>query len=151
MLNPWYVTGFCEAGAAFTYSRSGKTFSLYFSIRQKEDNRHIIEDIYQYFYNIGNIYIGKSLGVNQDIDSKKSFIYYRVNKINHLKIIIQHFDKYPLQSPKKRDIYKIWRQMVLYKSEHYRDIEYEKLKEMAEQLSGLTLKNKELSRARNNG
>ena len=49
MLNPWYVTGFCDGEAAFTYSRAGGSFGLYFAVKQREDNRQIVEDIQEFF------------------------------------------------------------------------------------------------------
>ena len=134
MLTPWYVTGFCDGEAVFTYSRAGGTFGLYFSIKQKEDSRQLIEEIYKYFNYVGNLYIEK---VSTSGYSKKSqtVVYYRVTKIDELKIIVGHFDKYPLQSPSKREVYSIWRDMVAYKLENYRKIDYDKLRGLAEKLS----------------
>jgi hypothetical protein len=56
MLNPWYVTGFADGEAAFTYSRAGGSFGIYFSIKQREDNRQLVEEIYHFFGSIGQIY-----------------------------------------------------------------------------------------------
>ena len=58
-LNPWFVTGFSDGEAAFTFSRSGNSFALYFSICQREDNKSIIEKIQNYFGGIGKVYIRK--------------------------------------------------------------------------------------------
>jgi hypothetical protein len=137
MLNPWYVSGFCDGEAAFTYSKSAETFALYFSIKQRGENRRLIEEIQQYFHNVGNIYLGKDSTSSQNRDFFKPSVFYRVTKINELKVIIDHFDRYPLQSKKKLEAYGVWRQMVLYKLENYRDIDYNKLKTLAEKLSGL--------------
>ena len=63
--------------------------------------------------------------------------YYRVTRINELKFIIDHFDKYPLQSKKKLEAYNVWREMVIHKLENYRDIDYNKLRGLAEKLSSL--------------
>jgi hypothetical protein len=142
MLNPWYVTGFCDGEAAFTYSRAGGSFGLYFSIRQREDNRQIIEDIRQHFNNVGNIYLGKEVSPTKNSGSSRPSVYYRVTRVDELKTIIEHFDKYPLQSKKKIEAYLVWRQMVVHKLEHYRDINYDILRELAEKLSGLNIQSR---------
>lgn len=133
MLTPWYITGFCEGEAAFTYSRAGGTFALYFSIKQKEESREILAAIQEYFGYIGKIY-GHS--------PAQSSAYYRVTKIQELKRVVGHFDKYPLQSKKKNEAYRVWRQMVMHKIEHYRGIDYEKLRTLAEKLSGLNARSR---------
>lgn len=137
MLTPWYVTGLCDGEAAFTYSRTGSAFGLYFSIKQRNDNRQIIEEIREYFSFVGNIYYGKEREQTKNSGLSKPYAYYRVTKINELKIIIGHFDKYPLQSKKKLEVYNVWRQMVIYKLENYRNTDYDKLRALAEKLSSL--------------
>jgi len=137
MLTPWYVTGFCDGEAAFTYCRSGGTFGLYFAIKQREDNRQIIEDIREYFNYIGNIYRGKEASPTKNSGFTKASAYYRVTRISELKVVVDHFDKYPLQSKKKEEAYQAWRQMVIHKLENYRDIDYDKLRALAEKLSSL--------------
>lgn len=146
MLDPWYVTGFADGEAAFTYSRIGGTFALYFAIKQREDNQRIIEEIQEYFNYIGNIYRGKeSTGAPKGGFTKPS-AYYRVTRINELKRIIEHFDKYPLQSKKKQDVYSIWREMVIHKFENYRDVDYNKLRALADKLSSLNSQSRAFSR-----
>lgn len=142
MLNPWYVTGFCDGEAAFTYCRSGSTFGLYFSIKQREDNRQIIEEIREYFNYVGNIYWSKGTSSANKINGTKPALYYRVTKINELKRIVMHFDKYPLQSRKKQEAYHVWRDMVMHKLENYRNIDYDTLRTLAEQLSLLNLQSR---------
>ena len=137
MLTPWYVTGFCDGEAAFTYSRSGGTFGLYFAVKQREDNRQIIEDIHEYFDYVGYIYHGKESQPSPNSGFSKPSAYYRVTKINELQRVIEHFDKYPLQSKKKQGAYKVWREMVKHKFENYRDADYNKLLILAEKLSSL--------------
>ncbi|MFH0912931.1 MAG: LAGLIDADG family homing endonuclease [Candidatus Omnitrophota bacterium] len=137
MLSPWYITGFCDGEAAFTYCRSGGTFGLYFAVKQREDNRQIVEQIQEYFNYIGNIYRGKEASPSKNSGFTKASAYYRVTRIGELKIIVDHFDKYPLQSKKKLEAYKVWREMVIHKLENYRDIDYDKLRALAEKLSSL--------------
>ncbi len=137
MLNPWYVTGFCDGEAAFTYSRAGGTLALYFAIKQREDNQQIIEEIREYFHYVGNIYRQKESSPTKNSGVSKPAAYYRVTRIGQLKLIVDHFDKYPLQSNKKQEAYQVWRQMVIYKLHNYRDIDYDKLRVLAEKLSNL--------------
>jgi hypothetical protein len=47
-----------------------------------------------------------------------------------------------LQSVKKQQAYLVWRQMVIYKSEHYRDVDYNILQNLAEKLSKLNSKSR---------
>ena len=135
MLSPWYITGFSDGEAAFTYCRSGGTFGLYFAIKQREDNRQIVEKIQEYFNYIGNIYRGKEASPTKNSGFTKASAYYRVTRINELKVVVDHFDKYPLQSKKKLEAYRIWREMVMHKLENYRYIDYDKLRALAEKLS----------------
>lgn len=136
-LDPWYISGFCDGEAAFTYSRMGGSFALYFAIKQREDNKQIVEDIQRYFNYIGKIYTSKESAPTKNSGFTKASAYFRVTRIDELKTVLGHFDKYPLQSDKKQAAYNIWRQMVLYKMEHYRDIDYDKIRVLAERLSEL--------------
>lgn len=142
MLTPWYVTGFSDGEAAFTYSRAGGTFALYFAVKQREDNRQIIENIREYFDYVGYIYYGKESQGGSKAGVSKPYAYYRVTKIEELKRIVEHFDKYPLQSTKKLEAYNIWREMVLHKLENYRNIDYDKLRALAEKLSSLNIQSR---------
>lgn len=136
-LDPWYVSGFCDGEAAFTYSRMGGSFALYFAVKQREANRQIVENIQQYFNYIGKIYVSKESMPTPNSGFSRASAYFRVTRIEELKVVLDHFDKYPLQSDKKQAAYNVWRQMVLYKLENYRDIEYDKIRVLAEKLSEL--------------
>jgi len=142
MLDPWYVTGFADGEAAFTYSRAGGSFGLYFSVKQREDNRQIVEEIHNFFNNAGQIYRGKESSGAHKSGSTKPYAYYRVTKSSELQIIVEHFDKFPLQSEKKFEAYKIWREMVVYKKENYRKINYDHLSALAGKLSSLNLQSR---------
>ncbi len=146
MLTPWYVTGFCDGEAAFTYSRAGETFGLYFAIKQREDNKQIVEDIQEYFNYVGDIYRQKKALPTKNSGVSLPAVYYRVTRINELKRIVEHFDKYPLQSQKKQEAYKIWREMVMHKLENYRNVNYDKLRELAEKLSSINSQSRAFSR-----
>ena len=142
MLTPWYVTGFCDGEAAFTYSRTGGSFSLNFSIRQRQDNRQIVEEIYQFFNNVGTLYNQIGALPTKNSGFTKPSIYYRVTRPCELKLIIEHFDNYPLQNKKKLEAYKIWREMVMHKLDNYRNINYDRLRALAEKLSSLNLQSR---------
>lgn len=141
-LNPWYVTGFCDGEAAFTYSRAGGSFAICFGLKQREDNRQIIEDIQAYFSYVGNIYHNKASLPARYSGNTKSSLYYRVTRPDELITIIDHFDKYPLQSRKKHDAYLVWKEMVKHKLENYRSINYDILRALAEKLSSLNSKSR---------
>ncbi len=137
MLDPWYVTGFSDGEAAFTYSRAGGSFGIYFAIKQREDNRQIVEELYKFFDGAGYIYKGKESNGAPKSGFSKPYAYFRVTKISELQRIVEHFDKYPLQSQKKHEAYLAWRAMVMYKKDNYRNIEYNQLSELAGKLSML--------------
>lgn len=142
MLDPWYVTGFADGEAAFTYSRAGGSFGIYFSIKQREDNRQIVEEIFNFFNGVGHIYRGKESNGAPKSGFSKPYAYYRVTKSSELQKIVAHFDKYPLQSQKKHEAYQIWRAMVIYKRDNYRNINYDRLSELAGKLSILNLQSR---------
>jgi hypothetical protein len=142
ILNPWYITGFADGEAAFTYSRVGGSFGLYFAIHQREDNKQLIEAIQSFFSYVGRIYHKKEALPTVNSGYTKAAAYYRVTKISELQVIVGHFDKYPLQSQKKLEAYKVWREMVMHKLENYRSVDYNKLHQLAEKLSSLNLKSR---------
>lgn len=141
-LNPWYVTGFCDGEAAFTYSRAGGSFAIYFGIIQKEDNRQIIDAIQEYFGYVGQIYRRKESMPGKHSGFTKASVYYRTTRSDELTVIIDHFDKYPLQSEKKQKAYQVWREMVMHKINNYRSTDYDKLRKLAEELSKLNSKSR---------
>lgn len=142
-LNPWYITGFCDGEAAFTYSRStGASFGVYFSLHQREDNRQIIDDIREYFNYIGNIYWQKESAPTKNSGTTKPSVFFRVTRVDELVIIIDHFDRYPLQSIKKQEAYKVWREMVMHKLENFRNTDYDTLRALAAKLSSLNSKSR---------
>lgn len=134
-LNPWYVTGFCDGEAAFTYSRNGGAFSVYFGLTQREDNKELIENIHEYFNYVGTIYKRIETLPTKNSGHTKPSVYYRTSRVDELPTIINHFDKYPLQSKRKFEAYKIWRDMAMHKIENYRHTDYDTLRALAEKLS----------------
>lgn len=115
---------------------------MYFAIKQKDDNIETIEEIHRFFNYAGNIYRNKDNSASANSGITKPTAYYRITKTSDLMVIIDHFDKYPLQSKKKRDIYSIWRKMVIHKLENYRNINYGLLSNLADRLSSINSQNR---------
>ena len=92
---------------------------------------------------MGYIYHSKEPAIiKANAGRTKASAYYRVTKIDDLKVIVDHFDKYPLQSKKKLEAYNTWRQMVQYKLENYRNPDYDKMRLLAEKLSNLNIQSR---------
>lgn len=144
MLTPWYVTGFCDGEAAFTYSRNGKGLSLYFAIKANAGDRKLIEQIHD-FFGIGKIYVVKPRLPKLYDGIMREAIYYRVTRIAHLEAIIKHFDKYPLFG-KKLESYEVWRKMFVLKK-NLRKSDSAELQKLALALSGLASKNTSIKKA----
>lgn len=140
-LDPWFVTGFCDGEGAFTFSRSGGGFALYFSICQRVDNREIVEKVQSYFNGIGKIYVRKEQLPTKNSGHTKPNAYYRVCKQNELMRIIEHFDKFPIQS-KKQEVYQIWREMAVEKTKHFLNCGGEKFKVFSQKMSVLNQKSR---------
>lgn len=141
ILDPWFVTGFCDGEAAFTFSRSGDAFALYFSICQRTDNREIVEKIQSYFNGIGKIYVRKEQFPTKNSGHTKPNAYYRVCKQKELMHTIEHFDKFPLQS-KKQEVYQVWREMAIEKTKSFLNCDSEKFKVFSGKMSVLNQKSR---------
>lgn len=115
-LDPQWVTGFADAAASFTYSRSGHQLALYFAIKSEPA---LLSEVQAFFDGAGRIY-----------DS-----YFRVSRRDELLRVLDHFDRYPLRSAKQA-AYEIWRQMVMAKQE-FRRPDRTLLESLAAQLSAL--------------
>ncbi|MBI4248322.1 MAG: LAGLIDADG family homing endonuclease [Elusimicrobia bacterium] len=154
-MSPWFVTGFCNRDVALTYSRSGNSINLYFSIKSPGSDREMLDRIMN-FFGVGQIYSirkgprGADPGAAKLADgvpasALKPFAegapvlpawYYRVCRVKDLRVIIQHFDLFPLYGRKMRN-YQIWKQMVVLK-EISRHVDMVKMDQLAKQLSALT-------------
>jgi hypothetical protein len=141
LLDPWFVTGFSDGEAAFTFSRCNNMFALYYSVRQREDNREIVEKIQKYFGGIGKIYRGKEVLPTKNSGHTKPSAYYRVCKREELIRVVGHFDKYPLQS-KKQEVYNVWKQMAIAKTRHVLNCGSDEFKIFSEQLSRMNQKSR---------
>ena len=148
LLPPWYITGFCEGGVAFTFSRHGRGLDLYFAIKLNADDRNLVMQVRD-FFGVGNIYKVKSRLPMARSGNTREAVYYRVTKISHLEVVVQHFDKYPLVG-KKRSAYQIWKKMFLLKK-NFRNPDFDRLQELAFALSDLSSKNTATKRKLQNG
>ena len=100
---PWYITGLCEGEACFMVSFSlrkklklGIEVRPSFSISQHRRNLKIVKLVRQ-FFGVGAIRFSKA-----DQNYK-----YEVRRVSDLmRVIIPHFQRYPLQSFKLRDFEK---------------------------------------------
>lgn len=131
--HPWYVSGFAESCASFTYSRSGAVVVLYFGIKVSAKDLVILQAVQAFFGGVGRIYIIKapSKGLVKDT----GFVYFRVNRARDLAFLTAHFDRYPLAGAKNKQ-YRIWREMVRLKQQFRRPAR-DQLRVLASRLSAL--------------
>ena len=139
IIDPWYVTGFCDGESTFTYSRSNNSLSLYFAIKLNVDDRELLYKIKD-FFGVGKMYVGRPIPPRRYSGHTRTHFYYRVSRIKDLDRIIEHFTKYPLVG-KKAKSFAVWKEMVNEKKSSYRKPQREKLNELASKLSFLTGKN----------
>ncbi len=140
-LDPWYVTGFAEGEASFTYSRSGRQMALYFAIKLPELDEPILDAIRAFFGGIGTIYhVQPSDGASPNQARSKAASYYRVSHREQLAVVVDHFDAYPLRGTKAAAYY-IWREMVMLKRQ-FRNPPRDRLEELAVRLSATQVRNR---------
>ena len=137
-LDPWYVTGFCEGESSFTYNTSSGRITLIFAVKLTKSDAALVYRIYN-FFKVGRLYPVKRLNPRGNSGFTKSATYYRVNKINDLEVIVEHFDKFPLQGEKQKK-YKIWKEMAILKTQ-FRNCDEERIALLAKKLSSLSPKN----------
>ena len=137
-LDPWFVTGFCEGEASFTYSGRGSHTALYFAIKLTKSDEDLLHSISS-FFKVGCIYEVKARAPRHNSGYTKSALYYRTTKVSDLQVIVDHFERYPLQGEKKKR-YEIWKEMVLLKAQ-FRQYDRNKLLSLAKELSSLSPRN----------
>jgi len=136
---PWYVTGFIDGEGSFTYSRSGRQIGLYFAVKLTETDRTILEQLQRFFGGIGSIYRVAPRTPRPGSGHTKTTSYFRVTRLEDLKRVVDHFDRYPLQTA-KRGSYQIWREMVILK-QAFRKPDREQLNALAVKLSAASTRN----------
>lgn len=107
-LDPNWVTGFIDAEGYFIVLiaidknyKTGWTIKTRFSISLHKKDLAILELIKTYLGNVGNI-----------LKQGKDSVQYKVASLESItKVIIPHFDKYPLITQKKAD-YELWKRVI---------------------------------------
>ena len=140
LLDPWYVTGFSEGEATFTYSRSGKQLALYYAIKLTARDRSILEAISAFFGGAGSIYqVRPRAALTPRRGFTKTASYFRVSRRDELGRVVAHFDQYPLRGTKLAS-YEIWRKMVALK-QSFRSPPRDQLDTLARALSSVSPRN----------
>ena len=109
-LDPWFVTGFTDAGGSFLIglSENKELVSGYrtrFTFCINLHTKDLLKSIQLYFGGKGTFYFYKD----------KKAVQYRINTSEDLKIVIDHFDQYPLCTQKKADYLLFKQAFFLYK------------------------------------
>nr|5T2N_A Chain A, I-OnuI_e-ag007820 [synthetic construct] len=116
-INPWILTGFADAEGSFILRirnnngmRVGYLTELIFSIKLHNKDKSILENI-QSTWKVGKI-----------TNNGDQAVMLRVSRFEDLKVIIDHFEKYPLITQKLGD-YKLFKQAysVMENKEHLKE------------------------------
>jgi len=110
----WYITGFTDGEGSLTtgIGKSKRHRLKYhiqpmFAIGLRYDDREILEKI-RIALKCGRIYFHKKFGGHR----QHCYVYMVGGRKDLVRYIIPFFDKYPLQT-RKKEAYKIWREIVL--------------------------------------
>jgi len=131
LADPWYVTGLVEGKGAFTYSRSGRSLVLYFSMKVSAADRVLLDTLQRYFGGVGRIYKVRSRA--RAPGESVSAWYYRVARVRELQHVADHFERYPLRGAKSV-AFRLWRQMLDGKA-RLRKADWHRLDSLAQELS----------------
>jgi len=98
LLNPWFITGFTDGEGCFglyTYKNAALKIGWYtfldFKITLHVKDRNILEQIKKYF------------GVGVISKHGENLCNYSIKSIKDIQMVINHFDKFPLKTNKKKD------------------------------------------------
>jgi NADH:ubiquinone oxidoreductase subunit 3 (subunit A) len=98
-MNPWFLTGLTDGDGCFCISiiknnkyRLGWRVQQSFTIGLHEKDKALLQQIQSYFGGIGNIH-----------NSGPQLLQYRIYSVKDLKVVINHFEKYPLITQKWSD------------------------------------------------
>ena len=99
VINPWFITGFTDGEGCFSISvikdnryKEGWLVCPFFEIGLHQKDLALLEQI-ESFFGVGNI----------TTKQRKNMLQYHVSSRNDLKVILNHFDKYPLITQKQAD------------------------------------------------
>jgi hypothetical protein len=115
-MNPWFITGFTDGEGCFRISLTkrdnlvGWRVQLFFQIALHEKDKLLLENLQNY------------LGVGKIYKSGKDMLQYKIQSLNEIEIILNHFDKYPLISQKRAD-YELFKEAynIVLNKEHLTD------------------------------
>lgn len=142
--SPWYVTGLVEGEGTFTYSRSGRRLALYFAVKLTAVDRPLLETIQRFFGGIGRIYTVRPRAATPTSGFTRTASYYRVSRPDELKLIVAHFDHFPLRGA-KRESFHVWREMVLLMRGTLRKPPWDEISALADKLSAASPRHAEWS------
>ena len=98
-LDPWFITGFVDGEGCFTVSvskksklKSGWELSASFQIGVNTKDKLLLDKIQAYF-GVGNVY-----------KAERNVYRYIVTRPKELRVIIDHFEKYPLITPFRNEL-----------------------------------------------
>jgi hypothetical protein len=115
-MNPWFITGFTDGEGCFRISLTkrdnlvGWRVQLFFQIALHQKDKLLLENLQNY------------LGVGKIYKSGKDMLQYKIQSLNEIEIILNHFDKYPLISQKRAD-YELFKEAynIVLNKEHLTD------------------------------
>lgn len=145
-LEPRYVTGLCDGAAAFTFSRNGNSpAALYFAVKLNAADGPLLRRLQDYFEGAGKIYDVKPRVPKANSGWTKKSVYYRITHLKDIAVVVEHFDRYPLQG-RRHDAYLVWKQLYELRVRFWRkawpDDARLQFDTLLEQLSGLSPRNR---------
>ena len=116
LINPWWVTGFSDGEGCFSIIvsknqkyKAGYSVVLCFSIGLHKNDEVLMKEIKNYFSGVG--FINFKHGPNT--------IQYMVRSKKDLRVIIDHFDKYPLITEKWSDFQLLKQAFILFEGQEH--------------------------------
>jgi hypothetical protein len=106
-----WLAGFIDGEGSFVILRptTGNRWSLRFQLTLRADDLPIIEEIHRRT-GLGIVFVRGPYGKNPNPDA-----IWLVNKIAHMRRLVEIFDRYPLRAKKARD-FAIWREGVIWRA-----------------------------------
>jgi len=127
-LDPWFVTGLVEGNGVFTYNRNRAQLAVVFAMRAPAGDLELLAAVRKFFGGAGRLYEPESQ------PGSGRHAYYRITRHDHLLRVVEHLDRHRLRG-RKKELYRIWREMVLLRSTYHRSRPPGELDELARALS----------------
>lgn len=111
-----WLSGFTDGEGCFGLMRASSKPTdpkTVFSIKLRRDDGAVLY-LLQSFWQCGRIYLTENKSLVAGVNPSVTFSVGRLH--DHLRVVIPHFEKYPLLAKKRRD-FTIWKQGVLLKHE----------------------------------